>query len=78
MIQSRTAWRWLCKLEYKYKDVHKDVFINGREWSDVIEDHKDFLNKMEELKPYIIKFDEDGAIKPKVYPLDCIVGGNDR
>ncbi len=32
---------------------------------------------MKELKPYIVEFDEDGVIKPKVYPLDCAIGGND-
>ena len=78
MIQSRTAQRWLYKLGYEYKDVHKDVFIDGHERSDVVEDCKVFLNKIEELKPYIVEFDEDGAIKPKVYLLDCVIGGNDR
>ncbi len=54
------------------------MFINGYEQSDVIEDCKVFLNKMEELKPYIIEFDEDSAIKPKVYPLDYTVRDNDQ
>ena len=54
------------------------MFINGHEQSDVVKDRKVFLNKMEELKPYIVEFDEDGAIKPKVYLLDCIIRGNDR
>lgn len=30
---------------------------------------------MEEFNPYIIKFEENGIIKPKVYPLDCAMGG---
>lgn len=77
VIRLRTARRWLCKLGYEYKDVHKDVFIDGHERLDVVEDRKVFLNKIEELKPYIIEFDEDGAMKPKVYPSDCAVEGND-
>ena len=77
VIWSRTTRKWLYKLGYEYKDVYKDVFINGHEQSDVVEDCKVFLNKMKELKPYIVEFDEDGAIKPKVYSLDCVVGGND-
>lgn len=46
-IWSRTARRWLCKLEYEYKDVRKDVFIDGHERSDVVEDRRNFLRKME-------------------------------
>ena len=52
------------------------MFIDGHVRSDIVEDCKVFLNKIEELKPYIVEFDDDGAIKPKVYPLDCIIGGN--
>ena len=52
------------------------MFINGHEQPDVVEDCKVFLNKMEELKPYIVGFDENGAMKPKAYPPDCAVGDN--
>ena len=33
---------------------------------------------MEDLKPYMVEFEEDGKMKPKIYPSDCAVGGNDR
>ena len=33
---------------------------------------------MEELKPYIVEFDKNGAMKPKVYSADCAIGGNNR
>ena len=33
---------------------------------------------MEELKPYTVEIEENGAMKPKIYPSDCAVGGNDR
>lgn len=52
------------------------MFIDRYEQSDIIEDRKVFLNKIEELKPYIVEFDKDSTIKPKVCPLDCVVGGN--
>ncbi len=52
------------------------MFINRYEQSDVIEDCKVFLNKIKELKPYIVELDEDNIIKPKVHPLDCAVKGN--
>ena len=62
---------------FKYKDVKNDVFVNRHKRSDVIEDHKRFLNKMEELKPYLVKFNEDGIIKDKIYLPDCAVGVGD-
>ncbi len=54
------------------------MFINGHQQLGVIEDCKIFFNKIEKLKPYIVEFDKDGVIKPKVYALDCIVGGNNQ
>lgn len=30
---------------------------------------------MEKLKPYIVEFEKDGAIKAKTYPSDCAVRG---
>lgn len=28
---------------------------------------------IEELKPYIVKFNKNVTIKPKIYPLDCTI-----
>ncbi len=78
IIRSRTAQTWLCKLGYVYKNVRKDVFVDGHERSDIVEDRAKFLKKMEELKPYIVEFFEDGTMKPKVYPFDCALGGENR
>lgn len=33
---------------------------------------------MKELKPYIIEFNKNDAIKPKVYLSDCVVEGNNQ
>ena len=77
-IRSRTAQRWLGRLGYEYKDVLKDVFIDGHERSDVVEDRKNFLGRMEELKPYVVEFEENGAMKEKIYPPDCAVHGPNR
>lgn len=78
IICSRTTWQWLYKLAYKYKNVCKNVFVDGHKPTDVSEDHKIFLEKMKELKPYIVEFDELGVIKPKVYPPDCTIGGDNQ
>lgn len=74
-ICSHTARTWLNKLGYKYKDVRKDVFIDGHERPDVVENRVNFLKVMEDLKPYMVEFEEDGTMKPKVYPDDCVVEG---
>lgn len=58
--------------------MRKDVFIDGHERSDVVEDRKNFLGKMKELKPYIVEFEENGAMKEKIYPPDCAVHGLNR
>ena len=61
VIRLRTPQTWL------YKDVRKNLFVDGHEKSDMVENHVNFLMQMEELKPYTVEFYEDGAIKPKVY-----------
>lgn len=43
--------------------------------SDMVEDHTYFLKKMEELKPYMVEFNKDSIMKPKVYPSNCAVKG---
>ena len=61
-----------------YKDIYKDVFGNEYEWSDIVKNHANFLRRMEEIKPYIVEFDQDGAMKPKVYFFDYAVGRQNR
>lgn len=41
--------------------------------SNVVKNYLNFLKKIEELKLYIIEFNKDGMIKPKVYSPDCAV-----
>ena len=70
------ARNWLCKLGLEYKDVCKDIFIDRHERSDVVEDRNNFLIKMEDLKPYMVEFEENDKMKPKDYLSDCAVEGN--
>lgn len=78
MIRSRTARTWLRKLGYVYKDVRKDVFEESHQRSDIVEDRTHFLKKIEELKPYIVEFNEDGTMKPKVYLSNCAIESKNR
>ena len=57
--------------------MRKDVFIDGHERSDIVEDRKNFLQKMEKLKPYILEFKENGVMKLKIYLSNCAIKGND-
>lgn len=58
--------------------MQKNIFIDGHERSDVVEDRKNFLTKIEELKPYIVEFKKNGTMKPKIYPQDCAIRGQKR
>lgn len=57
VIHSRTARKWLYKPEYVYRDIRKDVFVDGHKPSDFIDHTKTFLHWMKKLKPYIMKFE---------------------
>lgn len=62
---------------FEYKDVKKDIFVDGHERPDVVEDQKKFSHQMEELKPYLVEFNEDDIMKEKIYPTDCAIGSSD-
>ena len=74
----RTARHGLNKLGCKYREIQKGVFVDGYEQPDVVEDCQRFLKIMEDLKPYMVEFEANGTMKPKVYPEDCVVGGDKR
>ena len=43
----------------------------------MVKDCKRFLNKMEDMKSYLVEFNENGTIKDKTYLSDCKVEGED-
>lgn len=49
--------------------------MDGHEQSDVVEDCANFLKKKEELKPYIVEFLKNNAIKLKVYLSNYVIRG---
>ena len=57
------------------RDVCINVFVDGHKQSDVIEDCASFLKRIKEFKSYIVEFNQDKIVKPKVYLFDCTVGG---
>lgn len=54
---------------YGYKDMRKDIFVDGHERSDVVEDRKNFLTRMAEIKSYMIAFEKNGIIKIRFISL---------
>lgn len=76
VIRLHTAQKWLYKLGYEFKDVRKNIFINRHERSNIVENYKIFLKKIEELKPYIIEFEENSIMKSKIYPPNCAIRGD--
>ena len=68
------AQTWLGKLGFVYKKVCKDVFIDRHKQLGVIEDQNLFLTRIEELKSYMIKYDENSTMKAKKYPVVYVVG----
>ena len=72
------ARNWLHKLGFEYKDVKKDVFVDGHERPNVAEAREKFLNTMKDLEPYLVEFEEDESMKAKNYPDDFAIGGDLR
>ena len=54
------------------------MFIDSHERSDLVEDQNHFLIQMEELKLYMVEFNEDSTMKAKDYPVNCAVGEEER
>ncbi len=41
--------------------MRNNIFIDGYKQSDIVEDCKNFLGKMKELKPYMVEFKENST-----------------
>lgn len=53
--------------------MRRNVFVDGHEWSHVMEDRKNFLQTIEKLKSYKGKFDENGAIESNICPANYVM-----
>lgn len=43
----------------------------------MVKNYKRFLNKIKDLKPYLLKFNKDDIIKNKMWLFDYIIKSND-
>lgn len=64
---------WLNKLDYKYKYIYKNIFIDRYKQADMIKDYINFLKVLKDLKPYIIQFEKNEIMIPKIYLDNYIV-----
>lgn len=63
-------------LDFEYKNVYRNTFIDRYKQLNIVKNHKVFLNGKKEIKFYIIKFDKNNIIRPKVYLLYCKIKYN--
>lgn len=56
--------------------MRKDIFVTKYEQLDIMGDYKNYFTKIEELKLYVVKFEENDIIKPKIYLFNSTIGGN--
>lgn len=56
--------------------MRKNVFVDKHEQFDVVKDCRNFLIKIEKLKLYIVKFEENGIMKSKAYLFNCTIRRN--
>jgi len=77
-VTARTIRRWLRRNRYNYTDVRKGVYIDGHEREDVVAYREQFVQALEGLWPFVVEFEDDEAIKEKIYPPGCEVGGSTK
>lgn len=56
----------------------KSVFFDEYEQKDVVKYQKIFLNKIQSLLSYFVKFSNNRSILPKVYPENYTIGSLDQ
>lgn len=75
-IKSQIARKWLYKLNFKYKNSKKDIFIKRDEHSNIVKNCQNILGIIKDLELYLIKFKKDESIKTKNCPDDYTVENN--
>lgn len=53
--------------------MHKDIFVNKYEYSNIMKDYKNIFTKIKKLKLYMVKFNKNNTIKLKIYFFNYIV-----
>ncbi|KAF9471175.1 hypothetical protein BDN70DRAFT_763229, partial [Pholiota conissans] len=59
-IHHSTACRWLKKLDWRYAQKKKGMFVDGHEREDVVQYRDEFISRWKEYEKRFVKFDNDG------------------
>ena len=70
-IHVQTARRWLHKLNWRYQQKRKGMYIDGHEHVDVVEYWKGFTKRWKEYEKHFIIYDNDGNVvsRPTGFPV---------
>lgn len=72
-IKSCIAYNLFYIFGFKYKNVKNDILIDKYKKLNIIQDYKNFLKGVKQLKLYFIKFKKKRIRKNKKYPLNYII-----
>lgn len=72
-IKFRIARNWLYKLDFEYKNIKRNIFVDGHKQPDMVEDRRKISKYNKDLKPYLVEFKEKGLMKTKKYPDDYAI-----
>lgn len=70
-VHIRTARRWLHKLNWRYRQKKKGMYIDGHERDDVVEYRKGFLERWKEYEKRFVIYDNNGNVlsTPTGFPV---------
>jgi len=70
-IHVRTARRWLHKLNWRYRQKKKGMYIDGHEREDVMEYRRGFVERWKEYEKRFVIYDNDGNVlsTPTGFPV---------
>lgn len=54
------------------------MYIDKYKQFDIVEDCIKFFKKMQELKPYMVEFNQNCTMKPKVYSPNYVIEGENK
>ena len=73
-FRARTARVWLHRLGLDWRQIRKGVYFDGHERPDVLAERERFLDMLDKLDPFLVRFDVEGNILPQEYPPNCFPG----
>lgn len=70
-IRVSAARAWLKSMGYTWRTPKKDVYLDGHERPDVVNDRQEFLAKFKQFEPRLARWDENGNLEGGEAPPDA-------